>query len=296
MPTFVNLSSPQKVARDMRYIFKYIEYLVTSRHKGGFGIHSPFVFHLVTFVIEEKNPFYKFSLIEIVREKLLKSKEKIYVDDMGAGVSGERKLADIVKHSSKNKHYAQILFRIINFYKSQNILELGTSFGITTMYLAAPSSRSKVVTMEGSDKIADYAERYFRKAGFGNIELVRGDITRNLPQVLSKFDKLDFVFFDANHRKEPLLSYYNQCLAKAHEKTVFVIDDIYWSKGMEEAWAEIKQSEKVRVTIDMFFFGIVLFDSDLQKEDYTLRYHPSLIQMAKETSEKWINKCIEMLR
>jgi len=228
----------------------------------------------VTDVIEERTPYYKYGLIEKVRELLLKSEKTVCVENFGTGKSGREKISTIVKKSSKSKGYAQVLFRLVNFYKAKNILELGTSFGLTAMYMAAPDSKSKVVTIEGCKDIAEYAKIGFKRAGFENIHLETGNIDICLPKILSGFKRLDFVFFDANHRRDTTLNYFNQCLAKAHAKSVFVIDDIYWSKEMTQAWEEIKKRQEVRVTIDMFFYGIVLFDTDLQKEDYTLFFLP----------------------
>ena len=258
------------------YLLQYIRYFFRSKHRRGFGIHSPHIFKLVTDVIEEQTPYYKYSLIEKVRHLYLKTDKEVHVENFGTGKSGREKISTIVKRSSKPKAYAQVLFRLVNYYKAQNILELGTSFGLTTMYLAAPNSKSKVVTIEGCKEIAEYAKLSFQRAGFENIRVEIGNIDACLPKVLSGFKRLDFVFFDANHRKDATLSYFNQCLPKSHAKSVFVIDDVYWSKEMSQAWEEIKKRPEVRVTIDMFFYGIVLFDTDLQKEDYTLFFLPSL--------------------
>ena len=257
-------------------LLRYIRYFFRSKHRKGFGIHSPFIFKLVTDVIEEQTPYYKYSLIEKVRRLLLKSDKEVYVENFGTGKSGREKISTIVKRSSKSKAYAQVLFRIVHFYKSQNILELGTSFGLTTMYLAAPDSKSKVVTIEGCKEIAEYAKLSFLRAGFKNIHVEIGNIDTCLPKVLSGFERLDFVFFDANHRKEATLNYFNLCLPKSHAKSVFVIDDIYWSKEMSQLWEEIKKRPEVCVTIDLFSYGIVLFDPDLQKENYTLFFLPNV--------------------
>lgn len=254
----------------MWYIYQYICYFFRSKHKKGFDVHSPFVFKLITDVIEERTPYYKYSLIEKVRELLLKTDKTVYVENFGTGKSGSQRISTIVKHSSKSPVYAQVLFRLVNYYKAKNILELGTSFGLTTMYLAAPDSKAKVVTIEGSAEIAEYAKLSFRRAGFDNIQVKIGNIDSCLPKVIAGFEKLDFVFLDANHRKDALLNYFNQCLSKTHTKSVLVVDDIYWSREMTEAWNEIKQNSRVSVTIDMFSYGIVLFDPELQKEDYTL--------------------------
>ena len=260
----------------IEYLFQYIRYLFRAKHRKGFGIHSPFVFKLVTDVIEEQTPYYKYSLIEKVRRLYLKTDKEVFVENFGTGKSGREKISTIVKWSSKSKAYAQVLFRLVNFYNAQNILELGTSFGLTTMYLAAPNSKSKVVTIEGCKEIAAYATLSFKRAGFENIHVEIGDIDTCLPKVLSGFERLDFVFFDANHRKEATLNYFNQCLPKSHAKSVFVMDDIYWSKEMSQMWEEVKKRPEVRVTIDLFFYGIVLFDPDLQKEDYTLFFLPNV--------------------
>jgi len=255
-------------------LYQYIRYLARAKHRKGFGVHSPFVFKLIGEVIEERIPYYKYGLIEQVRQLLLKTPKTVYVENDGTGKSGEQKIATIVKKSSLSKTYAQVLFRLVNFYKAQDILELGSSFGLTTMYLAAPDSRSKVVAIEGCADIAAYAKLSCQRAGFENITIENGHIDRCLPEVLAGFEKLDFVFFNANHRQEAFLSYFEQCLKKSHAKTVFVINDIYYSKEMTQAWEKIKQREEIRVTIDMFVYGIVLFDPDLQKEDYTLFFMP----------------------
>jgi predicted O-methyltransferase YrrM len=233
-------------------------------------VHSPFIFNLITNVIEEQTPYYKYGLIEQVRQLLLKTNKSVFVNNCGTGKSGTKKIASIVKKSTKPKTYAQVLFRLVNFSKAKNILELGTSFGLTTMYLAAPNSRSRVETIEACKEIAEYAKLSFTRAGFDNIKLHIDTIDNCLPEVLSGFDKLDFVFFDANHTKEATLNYFYQCLPKTHSKTIFVFDDIYWSKEMTDAWKEIIHNEKIIVSIDMFTYGIILFDTELQKENYTL--------------------------
>jgi predicted O-methyltransferase YrrM len=258
----------------VRFIFQYIYYLFRSGHRKGFHVHSPFVFNLITHVIEERTPYYKYSLIEKIRQLLLKTNKTIVVHNCGTGISGVQKISSLVKKSSKPKAYAQVLFRLVNFYNAKDILELGTSFGLTTMYLAAPDSNSRVETMEGCKEIAEYAILNFKRAGFENIKLHLGNIDENLPLILTGFKKLDFVFFDANHTKKATLNYFYQCLPKIHSQTVFVIDDIYWSKEMQEAWKEIIKNEKITVSIDMFFYGILLFNSELQKEDYTLFFMP----------------------
>jgi len=52
---------------------------------------------------------------------------------------------------------------------------------------------------------------------------------------------------------------------------MLIFDDIYWSEGMKEAWAEIKVHPQVKVTIDLFWIGLVFFKSGQAKEDFKIK-------------------------
>ena len=120
--------------------------------------------------------------------------------------------------------------------------------------------------------IAEKAMENFNSFGINNIELAMGNFDLLLEKTLIKFDKLDFVLVDGNHRREPTLSYYNHIRPKLHAGSMMVIDDIHWSKGMEEAWDEIRNREEVSVSIDLFRLGILLFKKDIAKEHFVLKF------------------------
>jgi predicted O-methyltransferase YrrM len=141
---------------------------------------------------------------------------------MGAGsVKGlkkSRKVKEIAQNSAKSAKYAQLLFRIVNHFQPKTILELGTSLGISTSYLASVNSESAVFTIEGSKEIAEIARNNFHELELTNIRSISGNFDSELPLMLERIETLDFVFFDGNHRKEPTLNYFEQCLKKATEK------------------------------------------------------------------------------
>ncbi|MGB0882179.1 MAG: O-methyltransferase [Vicingaceae bacterium] len=257
---------------------KFISDFIKYRFKSGneHSIHSPYLFEFYNNVICDESPFYVYDDIESIRAKLLLTEMEISIEDHGAGSnvnsSKNRKIKDIAKHTLKAPKYGQLLFRLVNHFKPNTILELGSSLGISTMYLAAPSKKTKVVTVEGCPNTAKVAQINFDKIGFENIELVNDNFDNYLPKHLKKVAELDFVFFDGNHQKEATLNYFNWCLEKTTDKTIFVFDDIHWSSGMTEAWEVIKKHPKVTSTIDLFFVGIVFFNKDLSKEDFTLKF------------------------
>src|SRR5689334_15156674 len=188
----------------MHEIFRMKEFI---KHRLAAGnahdIHSPFLFDLYTNVIMDSSRFYAFERIESVRSKMLLSSEKIPVFDFGTG--GEEKkqrllsLNFIAKNYIKPAREGQLLFRLVNFFKPKTILELGTSLGITTLYLSAPLSNSTVITLEGCPNTSAVAKRNFERLAASNIQQVTGEFGQSLPQALSKTRQLDFVYFDGNH-------------------------------------------------------------------------------------------------
>lgn len=260
--------------KNLGFLYNYLIYRIKSVNEHG--VHSPFVYDLLMGVVYNEEPFYAYAPIEKTRNALSGSSREVKCIDLGAGsrVNNQTKksVQNIVRSAAKSPHYAQLLFRLVDHFQPATILEFGTSLGISTAYLASANSKAKVITMEGCDEIAAVAKNTFENLELKNIELVIGNFDNVLPGILNSTKQLDFVFFDGNHRKEPTLSYFNQCLEKATEKSVFIFDDINWSAEMQEAWTEIKNHPRVTVTLDLFFLGIVFFRKEQVKEHFLIRF------------------------
>lgn len=206
--------------------------------------------------------YYCFDEIEDQRQKLLNDSSIIHVTDYGAGSkvlkSNERKISDIAKYSLKPPEEAQLIFKLANHFGAKNILELGTSLGVTTTYLAKVNSEAKVFTIEGCPEIAKVASAIFEYLNIQNISLSIGNIDEKLPELLSKTNNIDFVLIDGNHTKEATINYFNQIVEKTNKNGIVIVDDIYWSRGMTEAWSEIRNHQKVSAWIDLFDLGILM--------------------------------------
>ncbi len=260
----------------IRFIIRYLKYKFTSKHKHGHGIHSPFVYNLLRNVIEGKVKSENYKKIEAIRKSLLKNHNVIKINDLGAGSrvskSNVRKISEIAQSALTRKKYARLLYRLVNYFEPPKILELGTSLGISTLYLSHASENSQIISIEGSHEIAKIAQNNFELLGCKNIELLIGNFDEVLPKALEKLGGLDFVFFDGNHQKEPTLRYFNACLEFKNNDSIFVFDDIHWSEGMENAWNEIKSHQDVVVTIDLFFFGLVFFRKEMSKQNFIIKF------------------------
>ncbi len=256
---------------------KYCYYWLTASNKKGHGMHSPFVFNLIQQVLLDKRKFYQFDSIEKIRKELLADETIIDIIDFGAGSkklsSKKRKISAIAKSSLKPKKYSQLLFRLVDYFQSKIIVESGTSLGVTTLYLASANSKSEVYTFEGAPEIANIAQQNFNQLQFKNIQLIVGNFDNTLSSVLTTINQIDLAFIDGNHRYEPTINYFNQLLLKSNEKSIFILDDIHWSKEMEQAWEVIKNNHQVTATIDLFFIGIVVLSKDFKiKQHFKVKY------------------------
>ncbi len=227
-------------------------------------------------VLADKRRFYAYHDIALLRSELKDHKEEIEFTDYGAGSrtfkSNKRKVSDIVKNMSVKPKEGELLFKLVNYFKPQTILELGTCLGLGTLYLSMPLYQSKVITIEGCQPLAEMAHSYLSIYGRANVEVRVGQFKDELGPALADLERLDMAFIDGHHQKDATLAYFEQCLAYTHEDSVLIFDDIYWSEGMMEAWEAIKAHPKVTLTLDFFELGIVFFRKDRAKEHFKLYY------------------------
>ncbi len=254
----------------------YLKYLSKAGYRRGHRIHPPFAFYLVRHLFYEKHKFYHFDVIDELREDLLLSDEEIKVNDFGAGSkkfkSNVRSIKNLVKYNATSKQQGELISRLVNYFKPHNIIELGTSLGIGSMYLAMPNSQSALHTIEGCSNIAEAARKNFNNLNISNIYSYVGDFKDVLPGILNQLENVDMVYFDGHHDYQVTLDYFNMCLEKASSSALFIFDDIYWSKGMTDAWKEIVRHPQVSVSFDLFHFGIAILKKEVKKQHYMIRW------------------------
>ncbi len=256
---------------------KYLSYYVSASNSRGHGMHSPFVFELITHVLNDTTRYPAYEKVEQLRERLIADKTKLEVQDFGAGSSltksNRRSVSSIAKNAAKPAKFGQLLYRMVKYYKPKTILELGTSLGITSSYLAIANPAAVLTTLEGADSVASLARQNFDRLALNNIHIRQGNFDESLHLVLEEIKTLDFCFIDGNHRQEPTERYFQQILPYIHNDTILVFDDIHWSRDMEQAWETISSDKTVKCTIDLFNIGIVLFRQEFkEKQLFAIRY------------------------
>ena len=273
----------------------YLRHCLTARHTGGHGIHSPYLFEWVRLVMRDEHSYYAWEKIEKVREGMLADTREVEFVDYGVGnreARDRRKVSDIAKRSLAKKKYAQMLARLVNWLGDWRlaigdwqlaigderlaigdgrliVVELGTSLGVTTAYMAAMDKRNKVITYEGCPAVAEIAKENWKALGIKNIDCRVGEITADMLD--RDLERVDVAFIDANHTYAGTRAYFNVLAEKVHPKSVIVVDDIHYNKAMEKAWHEICEDERVTSTMDLYQMGLVFFDKDYWKRDYRIK-------------------------
>ncbi|OBX23220.1 MULTISPECIES: O-methyltransferase [Bizionia] len=248
---------------------KYIQFL--SKSSNQHGVHSPFVYNLITKCFYNKTTYPAYKDLKTYRQNLRSNKEVITITDLGSGSkktnTKERRISEIAKTSGTPLKRAKLGYRLTQYVQPEHILELGTSLGIATQAMHLGHPQAKITTIEGCPNCSKFTQTAL--ADYKNIQFLTGHFSQHLNK--GNQQPWDLVFFDGNHTKEATIAYFETLLPSAHNDTIFIFDDIYWSEGMTQAWEIIKQHPQVSVTIDTFFWGFVFFRKEQGKEHFTIR-------------------------
>ena len=241
-------------------IISYIKFIINSYN--GKAIKSVFLNNIIHKVFKSETPANTKQIFKAIRKSLAINPDKIQVTDYGQGSKlfrdNYRKVAKIAMVAGIGRKRGELLIRLIQYFKPENILELGTSVGMGTACLSLGNSQSNITSLEGCPETAGVANNLFKEFGLTNIKVVVGPFEDTLNQVLDS-QHYDFIYFDGNHSKDATLDYFTQCLFMLTEKSVWLFDDIHWSKGMEAAWDIIKSHKLVISSIDTYRWGLVFF-------------------------------------
>lgn len=259
----------------LQHILPYLKYYFASSTK--YDVHSPFLYDFITKVLEDKTDYKAYVNIKQLCNTLSSNNDSITVEDFGAGSvfrnAKQKKVSALLKNTAYNGKYGKLLFRIAQYYKPENIIELGTGLGVATAYMALANSATTIITVEGSTAIANIAKENFKKLNITNIEVINAKFDDVLLEILQKRQKIDLVFIDGNHQQESTIKYFNAILPYCHNNTIVIFDDIRWSNGMFNAWQEIIKNKQITLSLDLYKTGIVFFKSEIKvKQHFFIRY------------------------
>lgn len=254
-------------------IKSYLKFIWYSKNEHA--VHSPFVFNLITKCFYDYKSKPEYQVLKDHRKTLLANKNTIEVSDFGAGSkifkSNKRQITQIAKNAGITQKRAELMFRVINYFKSETVLEIGTSLGLATAAVSLGNLNAKVTTVEGCLETSKIAKNYLEKLGLDKVEFIVNEFGTYLKKERKTTDHYSVIYFDGNHQRQATLDYFDLLLPTINNNTVWIFDDIHWSSEMEDAWKKIKQHPKVTVTIDTFQWGFVFFRYEQPKEHFIIR-------------------------
>jgi predicted O-methyltransferase YrrM len=254
-------------------ISSYLKFLYHSKNEHG--VHSPFVFDLLTKCFYDKKKYPEYKILKTYRNSLLSNTGMIEVTDFGAGSkvfkSNKRQISTIAKMAGISTKRAKLLFRIVRYFQPSSILEIGTSLGLATSSLSLGNPNSKIITLEGCPMTAAQGELQLQKFNFSNAHSIIAEFSTYLQTINHQPSTINLIYFDGNHSKKATLEYFERLLPTITNDSVWIFDDIHWSQDMEDAWELIKNHTTVKVTIDTFQWGLVFFRQEQEKEHFVIR-------------------------
>ena len=200
------------------------------------------------------------------RVNMLADNTELNVSDFGTGKSGLRKVKQIAKKSSTEPRYGGVMQKIIDSFTIGTALELGTSVGVGTMFLAKANPKVKVTTVDGCPETCEFAKNEFAKRKIGNVEFINDNFDHLFDSNTLNGQRFELVYIDGNHTYEATIKYFDKIVKKhCGQKSIIVVDDINWSREMFDAWTEISSRMPESLRLNLFRMGIVFLGYDLPK-------------------------------
>lgn len=257
----------------LHVIISYLKFLWNSKNEHG--VHSPFVFNLVTKCFYDKKKYYEYSILKNYRKSLLENKDFIEITDFGAGSkvfkSNKRQISKIAKTAGITRKRAKLLFRIVNYFQPSTILEIETSLGLATTALSLGNKNATIITLEDCPNTIHQCQLQLQKFNINNVDLVVEEFSEYFKKANRKPQTQDLIYFNGNHSKKITLDYFELLSDTTTNDSVWIFSNIHQSKEMEKTWENIKTHPKVTVTIDTFQWGLVFFRKEQEKEHFVIR-------------------------
>lgn len=209
------------------------------RHHRGHGIHSPFVFNLITKVIEEKKPYYKYQDIK-------------------------KHLTEFAEITEKTDKYNLLSFRLVGYFDAESILELGSGTGLNTLYLTAPSSKVKCICFEQSEQKRGIARKLYKNWD--------RDISFCEKGLFEAMGKQDCIYLDLTRYNADYEFVEKKLIPLVNEDSFVIVKGIRTNKAHQLLWRKLKLISGVTVSLDLYHMGILFFNPKLHKRNYRISF------------------------
>ena len=165
----------------------------------------------------------------------------------------------LASYVSISRYWGVFLHLCANAQQARVILELGSCAGISGAYLAASPFCQQFITIDGSRDAATLAESNIRQVT-KNYRVINADFENALTELLPTVkDKIDLVYIDGDHEKEPTLHYFQRIIPYLNTGALVFFDDITWSNDMWSAWQTLARWQGISHAIHLGRLGLCIW-------------------------------------
>lgn len=211
------------------------------RHRKGYGVHSPFAFSLLTDVVYEEHPYYAYETLDAL-------------------------VASAGKAPRYSRRVNRLLFRLVNRFCPERIVEVGAGGGISLLYMAAGRVNADCVSLceeepdEAVCRLIDACK---------NGRLQTGPVMDSLRIELDLTPPIGLLHIA---HTEDYAQVFEAFLPHATEKTIAVIEGIHETSARRAWWKQVVSDPRTVVTFDLYELGLVFFDKSKNKQHYIVNF------------------------
>ena len=252
-------------------IFRYLRFWLLSVNEHSLQV--TFLYGLYTRALKSAKNFPVDPAIETIRANWQNS--SLEINQLTSGtestVSNPQKVSQIARYGISDPKSCITLCEIAHYLDCRSILEIGTSLGITTHYLAELTIVETLVSIDSNKELMALAKQTLKDANT-QIELITADADDAIVALANREATFDMVYVDANHTYEATIRYFKQLKHVIHDESVIIFDDINWSVDMTKAWEKILSDQHVMLSIENYEMGIIFFDTKYAKKSVVLDF------------------------
>jgi len=258
--------------RKVLSLVSYLKYLFASgtRH----SVHSPFVYTLINEVFKNRKLCPVLENIDNCRDSDINSWTKVRdakIVEKPKIIRFKRTISPIIRYDISKK-YGQLLFRLIEYFKPSTIIQSGVNSGFSSIYLTTANSNAKVFIWSGIGYESEAINTLLDKFQVSENVKYLNKINLDSSYFIHERGKVDFVFLGADEGGDQVYADFETFVKIAHNETVFVINAIHQSAGIEKVWSNITNHACVTVSIDIYGLGLVFLRKELSKQKFVLRF------------------------
>lgn len=236
----------------MGRIKRYRTAISRYQHSKGFGLHSPFAFSFARSVLRERSPYYCYERLGQLR----------------------RMVIDRTRHHLRHPRVislksAKMVFRVTNHFNPGEILQIGTSYGVSSASMLMVSSRSHLTLFEPRlgefpvtrDVLSEFGPRVTHCASLAEAaETYQRRLGPGQPFVLANSVADD-------HEYRDVMGYLKQALAG---QCVVMVRNISRSSRMRALWSECKELTPHGMTFSNDKTAIIVANAKLPRQDFSM--------------------------